>query len=149
MIQGSNHARTARRAMGQDTCGRLPFPALIFSPRSRCLCRNVWLWKDFGLKGPGCFACWDASARADMIPAKGESTTDQLPMSSDGLVTSHLILRPAQRMFDVFVALLDPDAQTIQSDHLFQIGWRKRQLGSRAFCWGRQVGDQVPGGKIG
>jgi hypothetical protein len=32
MIQGSNQARTARSALGQDTCGRLSFPTLIFFP---------------------------------------------------------------------------------------------------------------------
>lgn len=32
MIQGSSHPRTARRAIGQDTGGRIPFPSLIFFP---------------------------------------------------------------------------------------------------------------------
>ncbi len=44
----------------------------------------------------------------DVIPAKGEGAAHQLPVASDGLITAHLILRPAQDMFDVFVALLDP-----------------------------------------
>lgn len=43
-----------------------------------------------------------------MIPAKGEGAADQLPMPSDGLVTSHLLLRPAQGMFDVDVGSARP-----------------------------------------
>jgi hypothetical protein len=50
MIQGSNHPRTARRAMGQDTCGLLPIPALIFSPCSRGLRLNVCVWENFRLR---------------------------------------------------------------------------------------------------
>src|SRR5260370_22072479 len=86
---------------------------------------------------------------ADMIPAKGEGATDQLPMSPDGLVTAHLVLRPAERVFDLFVALLDPGAQPVEPADLFQTGWREWRFASRAFAWGWHVGDQVPGGKIG
>lgn len=32
MIQGSNHARTARSAIGQDTCSLMFVPSLIFFP---------------------------------------------------------------------------------------------------------------------
>jgi hypothetical protein len=72
-----------------------------------------------------------------MIPAEGEGATDQLPMAPDGLVAAHLVLRPAERMFDVFVALLDPGAQPVGPDHLFQTGWREWGFASHAFGWGR------------
>src|SRR5260370_31205339 len=85
---------------------------------------------------------------ADMIPAKGERATDRLPMSADGLVTAHLVLRPAERVFDLFVALLDPGAQPVEPADLFQTGWREWRFASRALAWGWPVGDQVPSGKI-
>jgi hypothetical protein len=44
----------------------------------------------------------------DMIPTKGEGAADELPMPSDGLIAAYLILRPAERLFDVFVALFHP-----------------------------------------
>jgi len=60
-----------------------------------------------------------------MIPAKGEGAADELPMPSDGLIAAHLVLGPPQSMFDLFVALLDPHAQSVESDPLFQTGWRE------------------------
>ncbi len=84
-----------------------------------------------------------------MIPAKRERTADELPVPPDGLVASHLVLGPAECMFDMFVALLDPHAQPVQPDHLFQAGWRERRFASRALGWRRQVGHQVPGGEVG
>src|SRR6266849_927856 len=149
MIQGSNHPRTARSATGQDTGGRAPFSSLIFFPRSRCSSRNAavegsfWLRWRFGLLRR-------AGRRVrGMIPAKGERTPDQLPVPPDGFVAPDLILGPAQSVFDVFVALLDPHAQPVQPYHLFQAGCRERRVGSRALGWRRQVGDQVPGGEVG
>ena len=63
---------------------------------------NGWLRCRFGL--------WRRTSlwMRGMIPAKGERTPDQLPMPANGLVASHLVLRPAQGMFDVFVALFHP-----------------------------------------
>src|SRR5438093_13315387 len=86
---------------------------------------------------------------ADMIPAKGEGAADELPMPSDGLVAAHLVLGPPQSMFDLFVALLVPHAQSVESDHLFQTGWREWWVVPSACACGRQVGDQVPGGDVG
>lgn len=37
-------------------------------------------------------------------------------------VTAHLILRPAEGVFDVLVALLDPRAPAVKPDDLFQAG---------------------------
>src|SRR5215469_4547554 len=104
MIQGSSHPRTARSALGQDTCGRRPFPSLIFFPRS-CRCSaNAWVWEGFRLSRL-CGGLRGASSRmTDMIPTEREGATHQLPMPSDGRVASDLILRPAQGVFDVFVA---------------------------------------------
>src|SRR5690349_11972662 len=62
-----------------------------------------------------------------MIPTKGEGATDQLPMSPDRFVTPNLILRPAQSVFDLLVALLDPLAQPIEPDHFFQASRREAQ----------------------
>src|SRR5260370_20168594 len=84
---------------------------------------------------------------ADMIPAKGEGATDQLPMSPDGLVTAHLVLRPAERVFDLFVALLDPGAQPVEPADLFQTGWREWRFASRALAWGLHVCDPGPRGE--
>src|SRR5689334_337396 len=108
MIQGSNHPRTARRALGQDTCGLLVFPVLIFSPGSRCRSRNVWIWEDARFRLLLRFCRHAGSGMADMVPAKREGTAYELPMPSNCFVAAHLVLGPAQRMFDLFVARLDP-----------------------------------------
>src|SRR6266702_6698358 len=84
-----------------------------------------------------------------MIPAKGKGTPNYLQMPSDSLVASHLVLGPAQSVFDVFVALLHPPAQSVQPDHLFQTGWRKRWFAGRGLSWCGQVGDQVAGRQVG
>src|SRR5258708_18385059 len=84
-----------------------------------------------------------------MIPAKRERTPDSLPVPPDGLVASHLVLGPPQGMFDLFVALLNPHAQPVHPDHLFQASWRERRFGSKALRWRGQGGHQVPGGGVG
>src|SRR5436309_10566338 len=111
MIQGSSHPRTARSATGQDTGGRVPCSSLIFFPGSHGLGRNVEMEGSFWLR-------WRLVRHAGrrvrgMIPAKGERTPDQLPVTPDSLVASHLVLGPAQGVFDVFVALLHPHAQPV------------------------------------
>src|SRR6266567_7703177 len=106
MIQGSSHPRTERLAIGQDSCGRLPFPALIFFPPSRGRSRN--LRKIFCLGWLLQFVCRTGSGMAGMIPTKGESAAHQLPMPSDGFVTADLVLGPAERMFDVDVGSVPP-----------------------------------------
>jgi hypothetical protein len=68
-----------------------------------------------------------------VIPAKGERAPDELPVPPDRFVTPHLVLGPAQGMFDLLVTLLDPHPQPVQSDHLFQTGsseegWRRWEL---------------------
>src|SRR5260370_36180956 len=83
---------------------------------------------------------------ADMIPAKGEGATDQLPMSPDGLVTAHLVLRPAERVFDLFVALLDPGAQPVEPADLFQTGWREWRFAFPPLPSGGSVGCPCTGG---
>src|SRR5258706_3312572 len=149
MIQGSSHPRTARSATGQDTCGRIPWLSLIFFPRCRCSSRNVSVWKPFWISWLQQLVRRAGRGVARMIPAEGEGAAHELPMPPDGLVAAHLVLRPAERMFDVFVALLDPGAQPVEPDHLFQTGWREWRFASHAFGWGRDVCDQIPGGEIG
>src|SRR5579859_5699888 len=113
MIQGSNHARTKRRATGQHTCGRTPFPSLIFFPRPHWISRNVCRFGHGWLRS----LLWCVSGRGaalrGVIPTKGKGTTDQLPVPPDGAITSHLILRPTQRVLDLLVTLLHPLAQSI------------------------------------
>lgn len=52
-------------------------------------------------------------------------------------------------MFDVFITLLDPGAQPVESDDLFQAGWREWRFAFDVVTWGRDVGHKVPGGQIG
>jgi len=59
----------------------------------------------------------------DVIPAKRKGAAHQLPVSSDGLIAPYLILRPAQGMFDLLVALLDPGTQPVEPNDLLEIGW--------------------------
>jgi len=59
---------------------------------------------------------------AVVVPAKGESTTHQLPMPPDSSIASYLILGPPQSVFDLFVALFNPHSQPIQPDHFSQTG---------------------------
>ena len=65
------------------------------------------------------------SGMADRIPAKGEGAAHELPMPSDRFVATHLVLGPAERMFDLFVTLLDPHPQSVESAHLFQASWKE------------------------
>ena len=46
-------------------------------------------------------------------------------------IASHLILRPAQSMFDLFVPLLDPHTQSIQAYHSRQVSCRQTACLSR------------------
>src|SRR5262249_5947570 len=100
MIQGSNHPRTARRALGQDTGGRRSFSVLLFFPGSRCRSRNGWVWEDVWFRSLVGIPCQAGSGMADMIPAKGEGAAYQLPMPPDCGVAAHLILGPSERMLD-------------------------------------------------
>ena len=118
MIQGSSHPRTARSAAGQDIVDRVPFPSLIFFPPFPLHLQERWCGR-FWLRGLQPLLPRVGSGVRGMIPTKGEGTPDESPVPPDGLVTSHLVLGPAQCMFDVFVALLHPHAQPVQPDHLF------------------------------
>ena len=84
-----------------------------------------------------------------MIPAKGEGAAHQLPMPSDRLIAAYLILRPAQGMFDLFVALLNPRTQPVEPHELFHAGWWEWGWVFHVVRWGRQIRDQVPGRQSG
>lgn len=84
-----------------------------------------------------------------MIPAERERAADELPMSSDSLVSAYLVLRPAQSMFDLFVALLDPHAQSIKPDDLFEAGWGKQLFAFHMVRWRGQIGHEIPGREVG
>src|SRR6266516_282540 len=148
MIQGSNQARTARSAIGQEICGRTPFSSRIFFPRSCYISRNLRLRRTFQISPFLWFGASLSGAVGGVIPTKRESATDQLPVPPDGVIISHLILGPAQSVFDLLVALLDPLAQPIEPDHFFQAGWRERQWRDRMLGGSWQICHQIPGGLI-
>src|SRR5215471_5569887 len=111
MIHGSSHPRTARSAIGQDTWGRCLFSSLIFFPRPYCISKNAWLWADSQQAGLLRLAHRVGAGVRGMIPAKREGTADQLPMAPHRFVAPDLILRPAQGVLDLFIALFDPHTQ--------------------------------------
>jgi hypothetical protein len=146
MIQGSNHPRTARSAIGQETWGRCLFSSLIFFPRPYCINRNVCLWADSRQAGLLRLVGRVGAGVRGVIPAKREGAADQLPMSPHRFVAPDLILRPAQGVLDLFIALFDPHAQSIEPHHFLQAGSRqeahlrplrsgRRQIGEKARRW--------------
>src|SRR5438270_12052860 len=100
MIQGSNQARTARSATGQQSRGRRGSVPLIFPP------------PDLAGGGRGSGGRRGRSAgtadRLDRhrserrvlltegVPTKGEGTADQRPMPADRQIGAHLIVAPTQ-----------------------------------------------------
>ncbi len=115
MIQGSNQARTWRSAITQVREGR---PGDLFL--------GVSFW----------FACrvksrveFQALGIVGSPPTEGKGAADQLPVAPDGKIGPHLVLGPAQGLFDLFVALFDPDTQAIEPDDFHQIGSRQVALG--------------------
>ena len=121
-IQGSNQALTSRSAFGQESSGRTSVCPLIFFPGSPSLLRNLF----FLLSDLATRMFWKPSiigaAMVVMVPAKGEGTTDQLPMPPDGSIASNLVLRPSQGPSDLFVALFNPHAQPIEPDDFLYAG---------------------------
>src|SRR5206468_9753275 len=83
-----------------------------------------------------------------VISTKREGAADQLEVASDGLITSHLILGPAQCMFDLLVTLLHPHAQPVESDHLFQLRRGERGWGGWRGGGSRQVRHEIPSREI-
>src|SRR5258708_8720979 len=119
MIQGSNHPRTARSALGQDTCGRTSDSLLIFFPRSRCLSSTAVVEGNFWLRWLSSLLRRAGRGVRGMIPTEREGAAHQLPLPPDGLVASHLVLGPAEDVFDLFVALLPPHPHPPQTHPLF------------------------------
>src|SRR5258708_33436465 len=132
MIQGCNHPRTARSALGQDTCGRTSDSLLIFFPRSRCLSSTAVVEGNFWRRWLSSLLRRAGRGVRGMVPTEREGAAHQLPVPPDGLVASPLVLGPAEGVFDVFVALLHPHAQPVQTDHLFQAGCRPRWFASKS-----------------
>src|SRR5712692_3586484 len=102
MIHGSSHPRTARSALGQDICGRIPFSSLIFFPRSCLIDRNAWLWRNSRLRWLSILLCHERLAMTGMIPTEREGATHQSPVPAHRSVAPDLILGPAQGVLDLF-----------------------------------------------
>jgi hypothetical protein len=83
-------------------------------------CFLVWL------RRLACRLCIRASHVAGMPPTKGKGAPDEIPMPTNCHRTAHVILGPPQSPFDLLVALLDPDSQTIQPDHFGNIRFPQR-----------------------
>ena len=138
----SSQALTARKALGQETCGRSLVSGSFFFLDAlpfRSLGRGLsWSSRRF---------CYRNASL--MIPAKGKGTTHQLPMASHGLVTPDLILRPPQRVFHLFVTLLDPHAQPVETHDLLYARDSEFAVLRTLRPRGREVGNQVERGEIG
>src|SRR5258708_12138400 len=100
MIQGSNHPRTARSALGQDTCGRTSDSLLIFFPRSRCLSSTAVVEGNFWLRWLSSLLLRAGRGVRGLIPSELEGATYPITATPHALVPSHLTLGPAD---DVFV----------------------------------------------
>src|SRR5213078_5315991 len=60
------------------------------------------------------------------VPAEAERAVDQGLVAADREVGADLEVGPAQLVFDLLVALLDPVAQAVAAHHLGQVGRRER-----------------------
>jgi len=123
-VQGSSHARTRRSVTGQATVHAVTAAEStpIFPPAGRRAGRNdrVCEGRSLGL-GRWFQAMYGAGLLGEpRLPAKRESTADQLPVASDRTIAAHHEVRPAQFLLDLFVALLDPVPQSVQPHDLRQ-----------------------------
>ena len=96
-------------------CGREGVVTFFSVCSQRCsgLLRALWLFLP-GLRG----CCWPLPRRGAVglrPPAERQGTIHQGPMAPDGPVGADLIRRPAQGLFDLPIALLDPQPQPISS----------------------------------
>lgn len=65
-------------------------------------------------------------------------------MPPDGEVGADLILGPAQGLFHLFIALLDPHTEPVEPDHFGDGRWRMRML--CASTWRGEIRHELPCG---
>src|SRR5207248_10717324 len=130
-IQGESQARIARSARGQDgagggkaACGP-PLSAAGCRPRWRSVLRRV-------IGEPG-------------VPAEAEGAVDQGLVAADREVGADLEVGPAELVFDLLVALLDPVPDAVDPHDLGQVCGRVRAAGLARPAGPGQVSNQVPG----
>src|SRR5213596_806066 len=103
-----------------------PLSAGGFRPRSRSVARGG------AVAEPG-------------VPAEAERAVDQGLVAADREIGADLEVGPAQLVFDLLVALLDPVADRVQAHDLGQAGSRMIAVCLARAARAGQVGDQVPG----
>ena len=88
--------------------------------------------------------------RRVVLPGEAERAVDQGLMSPDGGVGAYLEVRPAQFVFDLLVALLDPVADTVDPHHLGNIrrctpaAWARRTSAAPICSFVRNAGSFLP-----
>ncbi len=131
--RGESHARTARSARGQDgACGGTasrgpPLSAAALWPRRRS-------------------PAWSGVVVEPGSPAEAERAVDQGLVPADRDIGADLEIGPAQLVFDLLVALLDPVADRVYPHDLGQARGRVRTVWLARAAGPGQVRDQVPGG---
>src|SRR5215510_127764 len=133
-IDGESQARIARNACGQEGAGGAaaggpPLSAAGSWPR----CRRLLLRQVIGEPG---------------IPAEAEGAVDQGLVAADRGVGADLEIGPAQLVFDLLVALLDPVPDPVDPGDLGQAGGRVIAVSFARAAGAGQAGDQVPGGLV-
>ena len=134
-IQGESQARTARSARGQDgagggaAAGGPPLSAAGLWPRRRS-------------------PAWCGVVVEPGGPAEAERAVDQHLVTADPDIGADLEVGPAELVFNLLVALLDPVADRVQARDLGQAGRRVRAARLARAAGAGQVGDQVPGGLV-
>lgn len=83
-----------------------------------------------------------------LVPAEGEGAVDQGVVVADGAVGADLEVCPAEFVLDLFVALLDPRPQAVETDDLGEGSRRVRAGGGVGSVGVGQVGGQVSGGLL-
>src|SRR5712692_10904872 len=99
---------TERSPSVYHTLSHAFFAPTVFFPRSCPIGRNSCIRDSRRLRRLQELVRSAVSTMTGMIPADGESATHQLPMPPHRPVAPDLILRPAQGVLDLFIALFDP-----------------------------------------
>src|SRR6266496_4614026 len=82
------------------------------------------------------------------VSAEAERAVDQGLVAADRGVGADLEVRPAQLVFDLFAALLDPVPDPVDPHDLGQVRGRVRAVRLARAAGAGQVGGQVPGGLV-
>src|SRR5262249_42019560 len=133
-IDGESQARIARNACGQEGAGGAaaggpPLSAAGSWPR----CRRLLLRQVIGEPG---------------IPAEAEGAVDQGLVAAHRGIGADLEVGPAQLVFELFVALLDPVPDAVDPHDLGQARRRVRAFGLARAAGAGPVRGGVPGGLV-